>query len=45
MQLNKEMITQVILCLIIINSKTHVTMVAIGLSKLQALDVDPKAIQ
>ena len=45
MQLNKEMITQVIFCCIIINSKKHVTMVAIGLSKLQALDADRKAIR
>ena len=45
MQLNNEMITQVIFCWIIINSKKHVTMVAIGLIKLQALDADRKAIQ
>ena len=41
----KEMITQLAFCWTKIMSKTIIKMVAIDLSKQQALDADPKTIQ
>ena len=44
MQQVKEMITQLVVCWTMIISKTY-KMIAIDLSKQQALDADPKAIE
>ena len=44
MILVKEMIIQLILCLIILISKKH-KMIVMDLSKQQALDADPSALQ
>ena len=41
----KKMITQMVICQIILTSKKYYKMIAIDLSKQKALDVDPKAIQ
>ena len=41
----KEMITQLVVCQIILISKKIVKMISINLSKQQALDADPRAVQ
>ena len=41
----KEMITQLVVCLTMIISKKYYKMIAIDMSKQQALDAKPKAIQ